>query len=130
MNANSRIFELAVRWLLLAAAVWVAAELVEGIQLQGMQSTLIIAAILGLLNLYLKPALMLLTLPLTIMTLGLFIVVINAVLLLLTDWLAEEIGGISFQVEDLGAALLGAIVISIVSMLLDSLIKPARIRLI
>jgi putative membrane protein len=130
MNANSRIFELAMRWLLLAAAVWVAAELIEGIQLEGLKSTLIVAAILGLLNLYLKPALTLFTLPITIVTLGLFIVVINAALLLLTDWLAEEIGGISFEVEDLGAALLGAIVISIVGMLLDSLIKPARIRLI
>ena len=130
MNANSRTTELAIRWLLLAAAVWVAAELVEGIQLEGLKSTLIVAAILGLLNLYLKPALTLLTLPITIMTLGLFIVVINAALLLLTDWLAVEIGGISFQVEDLGAALLGAIIISIVSMLLDSLIRPARFRLI
>jgi putative membrane protein len=126
MFSNSRTSELVIRWLLLAAAVWVAAELVEGIQLEGLKSTLIVAAILGLLNLYLKPALMLLTLPLTLITLGLFIVVINAFLLGITDWLAEEIGGIHFNVEDAGAALLGALVISIVSMLLDSVIRPAR----
>jgi putative membrane protein len=104
----------------------VAAELVEGIRLEGLESTLIVAAILGLLNLYLKPALTLLTLPLTLLTLGLFIVVINAVLLGITDWLVGEIGGINFNVEDAGAALMGALVISVVSMLLDSVIRPAR----
>jgi putative membrane protein len=123
---SQRIAELVVRWLILAAAVWVAAELLDGIELEGLESTLIVAAILGLLNLYLRPVLMLVTLPLTLITLGLFIIVINAILLGLTDWLAGVIGGIDFEVETIGAALLGAVIISLVSMLLDAVIKPAR----
>jgi putative membrane protein len=123
---SQRIAELVVRWLILAAAVWVAAELLDGIELEGIESTLIVAAILGLLNLYLRPVLMLVTLPLTLITLGLFIIVVNALLLGLTDWLAGVIGGIDFEVETIGAALLGAVIISLVSMLLDAVIKPAR----
>jgi putative membrane protein len=126
MFGKTQPVELVIRWLLLAAAVWVAAELIEGIELEGLQSTLIVAAILGVLNLFLKPALMILTLPITLLTLGLFVIVINAVLLGITDWIAGEIGGINFEVETIGAALLGALIISLVSMLLDSVIRPAR----
>jgi putative membrane protein len=126
MFGNTKPVELIIRWLLLAAAVWVAAELIDGIELEGLQSTLIVAAILGVLNLFLKPALMILTLPITLLTLGLFVIVINAVLLGITDWVAGEIGGINFDVETIGAALLGALIISLVSMLLDSVIRPAR----
>ena len=126
MPGSKRLAELAIRWLLLAAAVWVAAELLSGIELEGLESTLIVAAILGVLNLYLKPVLMFLTLPLTLVTLGLFIIVINAILLGITDWIAGKIDGINFEVETIGAALLGALIISLVSMLLDSVIKPAR----
>jgi putative membrane protein len=126
MFDNSRVLELAVRWLVLAAAVWVAAELVDGIELEGLESTLIIAAILGLLNLYIRPALMFLTFPLTLITLGLFIIVLNAIMLGITDWIAGEIGGIEFAVETGGAALLGALIISVVSMVLNSFVKPAR----
>ena len=71
---------LLIRWLMLAASVWVAAEIVSGIHLEGLVSTLVVAAILGILNLYLRPILVLLSLPFTILTLGFFIVVINAIL--------------------------------------------------
>ena len=64
---------LLIRWLMLAAAVWVAAEIVSGMYLEGLVSTLVVAAILGLLNLYLRPILVLFSLPFTIITLGLFI---------------------------------------------------------
>ena len=118
---------LIVRWLLLAAAVWVAAWLVGGIHLTGLKSTLIVAAILGLFNLYLRPILVVLSCPLTILTLGLFIFVLNAILLGLTDWVAGQIGGIDFQVDNFWAALLGAIVISIVSTLLNWIVRPDRL---
>lgn len=122
-----RVLELMIRWLLLAFAVWVAAELVSGIHLAGWRSSLGVALILGLLNLYLRPALVLLALPLTILTLGFFLVVINALLLLLASWLASEIGGINFHVDGFGAALLGAIVISLVSFVMGRFVKPRDI---
>ena len=115
---------LLIRWLMLAASVWIAAEIVSGIHLEGLVSTLVVAAILGLLNLYIRPILVLFSLPFTIITLGFFIIVINAALLGLTDWLVDIFGGIKFGVDGLGAALLGAIIISLVNMLLGAILKP------
>jgi putative membrane protein len=127
MLDQSRVTWLVLRWLMLALSVWVAAELIEGIHLEGWGSTLAVAAILGLLNLYLRPVLFLLSFPITIVTLGLFIIVINAVLLGLTDWLTNLIDAIRFDVDGVGAALLGALVISAVNMVLGWVIKPERI---
>jgi putative membrane protein len=126
-GSNVRLVSLAIRWLLLALAVWVAAELLRGIHLEGWKSTLAVAAILGLLNLYLKPVLNLIALPLTILTLGLFLLVINAGLLLLTSWIADQFESIHFHVDNFGAALLGAIVISLVSICIQVFINPDRI---
>lgn len=126
-NSSTRIVSLVIRWLILAAAVWLAASLVHGIQLEGWKSTLLVAGILGLLNLYLRPLLILLSLPVTILTLGLFVIVINAALLLLTDRLADHITEIHFAVNGFGAALLGAIVISLVTLALGRFIDPDRI---
>jgi putative membrane protein len=125
--SSQRVIELLVRWLLLALAVWVAAELLSGIHLEGWKSTLIVAAILGLLNLYLRPILVLFSLPVTILTLGFFLVIINALLLLLTSWIAEQFEDILFHVDNIGAAILGAIIISLVGLLLGIFIKPARL---
>ena len=121
------IVTLVLRWLMLALAVWVAAEMIEGIHLEGAESTLVVAAILGLLNLYLRPFLFLLSFPVTVVTLGLFSVVVNAILLGLADWLANFIDGVAFDVDGVGAALLGALVISLVSLVLSWFIKPDRI---
>lgn len=123
---SERMLALVLRWFLLALAVWVAAEIVPGIRLEGWQSTLIVAAILGLLNLYLRPLLTLLTLPLTILTLGLFIIVLNAILLGLTDWIANLFDA-DFNVADVWAAIFGAIVISLVNVLTGIFVKPERI---
>jgi putative membrane protein len=126
-SSSERVLSLVIRWLLLALAVWVAAKFVGGIHLQGWKSTLVVAAILGLLNLYVKPALQLLSLPFTILTLGIFLIVINAALLLLTSWIAGHISGIHFHVDDFLAAFLGAIVISLVSIVVHFFIDPNRI---
>jgi putative membrane protein len=112
---------------MLAGSVWVAAWLIGGIHLEGLESTLVVAAILGLLNLYLRPLLFLLSLPLTLFTLGLFIVVLNAILLGLTDWITGLISGIEFQVDGIGAALLGALVISAVNLVLGRFINAEGI---
>src|SRR4029453_11807561 len=103
---------LAIRWLILAVAVWVAAELVSGIRYGGAIDILIVAAVLGVLNLYLRPIFTLISLPLTVITLGLFLIVINAILLGLAAWLTDILG-VDFDVDSIGAALLGAIIISL-----------------
>jgi putative membrane protein len=122
---HSSIPELLIRWLMLAFAVWVAAEVVSGIHLEGIWSILAVAAILGLLNIYLRPLLFMVSIPLTMLTLGLFIIVINAILLGLTDLLAD-VFGLRFAVDGIGAALLGAVVISLVNMLLTVFLRPGR----
>jgi putative membrane protein len=124
---SERAISLAIRWLLLSFAVWVAAELLSGIRYNGWDSIFVVALILGVLNLYIRPALSLVALPLTILTLGVFLIVLNAVLLGLASWIAGWIDGIDFHVDDFWAALLGAIVISLVGMLESLFIKPDRV---
>ena len=121
-----RLLSLALRWLLLSFAVWVAAELIDGIRYDGWQSILVVSLVLGLLNLYVRPLLTLLTLPLTILTLGLFLLVLNAAFLGLASWIARELS-VDFHVDDFWAALLGAVVISIVGMLVSLFVNPDRI---
>jgi len=79
---------------------------------------LIVALIFGLVNAVIRPILILLSLPLEIITLGLFIFVINAFMLLLTSWIAQGMG-LGFRVDKFLAALLGALIISIVSFILS-----------
>ncbi len=107
-----------IRWLIIAAAVWVAAELVPGIHLQGLKAIAVVALVLGLLNVFIKPVLVLVTFPITILTLGAFLLVINTVLLLVTQWAAKHLGGIQFTIDGFWPAFLGAIVISVVSFVL------------
>lgn len=104
-----------IRVLINAAALWVAARLIDGITLSDRVVTiLIVAAIFGLVNAVVRPVVTVLTFPITLLTLGLFILVINAAMLLLTDWLSDGI-----RVDGFGDALLGGIVISVVSWFLS-----------
>ena len=116
MNRNRQTF--LTRWIISGLALLVAIWLLpRQIQFDGSTGQFIIlAAIFGLVNAFLRPILRLLSCPLVLLTLGLFIFVINAILLLLTASLAQAIH-ISFVVEGFGGALLGAIVISVVSIL-------------
>ena len=125
--SQERIVSLAVRWLILAAAVWVAAEVLPGIHLEGWGSTLMVAFILGLLNLYVRPVLFWLSIPATIVSLGLFLIVLNAALLGLADWIANIDDDIRFAVDGVGDALLGAIIISIVSFVISRFVDTGRI---
>jgi putative membrane protein len=79
---------------------------------------LIVALIFGLVNAVIRPILIVLSLPLEIITLGLFIFVINAFMLLLTSWIAQAMG-LGFRVDKFLAALLGALIVSIVSFILS-----------
>ena len=102
------------RWIINTVAVMVAANVVSGIEYKGLPSLLVASLLLGILNVLLRPLLLLLSLPLVIITLGLFIWVINALLLYFVGQLVK-----SFRVEDFGAALWGALIISIVSLVLN-----------
>ena len=94
-----------------AIALWVSAELISGITLEeGLWNVLLVAAIFGLVNVVVKPIAKILSLPLIMLSLGVFILVINAVMLLLIDWLTAAL-----EIETFGSALWGAVVVSIVS---------------
>jgi putative membrane protein len=106
------------RWLMLTAAILLAAYLVSGIEVHGFWSAFLAAAILGILNAFFRPILFILTLPLNILTLGLFTFVINAFLLKMVSGVIS-----GFEVHGFWPALLGSVVISIVSWVLSSFVN-------
>ena len=107
-----------VRWLLLAAALLLVAHLYSGVTVSSFGSALIAAFVLGLFNTLLRPLLVLLTLPVTLITLGLFLFVINA---LMFYFAASVLQG--FQVAGFGAALIGSLIYSLCGMLIDVAIE-------
>lgn len=100
-------------------AVLVADLLLPGVHALDLVTALSVAVVLALLNTFLKPLLILLTLPVTLITLGLFILVINALLVQLTAWLID-----TFQVENFWWALLFSLLMSIVQGVLQGFDKP------
>jgi putative membrane protein len=112
-----------IRLLINAAALWIATRIVPGITASSEISTfLLVALVFGLLNALVGPLLRLLTCPLMILTLGLFTFVINAVILLLTSAVAGRFG-LGFHVAGFWAAFWGALVVSIVSVLLSIFVR-------
>ncbi len=111
-------FVIIANWFLSAIALYIVSRLVRGIELVDFGSALIAVVVIGLVNALIKPLFLLLTLPINILTLGLFTFVINALLLLFAGTLTP-----SFQVHGFGTALIGSILLSIVSMLLHSLVR-------
>ncbi len=109
-------------------AILIAVTIVPGIDLEGPWWGLAAVALLfGLINTAIRPLVMLLTLPFLILTLGFFMLVINALMLYLTSWLAGGFG-ITLSIAGLGSAVLGALVINIVSVLLGILSGDSRIQ--
>jgi len=109
-------------WLINGVALYVAAELVRGIDVKGGWPALaVMALIFGLVNALIRPVLKLLTCPLIILTLGLFTLVINALMLQLASWLGRQFG-LGFYVAGFWPAFWGALVISLVSFVLNLLI--------
>ena len=109
------------RMLLNGIAIFVAAWLIPGLELSGSVPTLVAGAILGLVNALVRPVLIILTLPFTLVTLGLFIFVVNAVCLALTAWLVP-----GFGISGFWAAFFGALVVSVMSWMLNGLFVPKR----
>ena len=107
------------RLLINAAALWVAIQLVDGIEHRGSWwSLLFVALVFGLLNASIRPLLKLLSLPVIILTLGLFIFVINALMLMLTGWISGRLD-LGFYVAGFWDAFFGGLIISVVSFLLS-----------
>ncbi|MGD2045209.1 MAG: phage holin family protein [Gemmatimonadota bacterium] len=112
------VIRLFVNALALTAAAW----LIDGIQMSGeFGDVLLVAFVFGLLNALLKPILLFLSLPALLLTLGLFALVVNALMLLLTARLLDD-----FAVSGFWTAVLGSIVISLVTMILGALLKDAK----
>jgi len=115
------------RWMLSGLGLLVAVALIPGLHYDGgVLGFVVLALILGLLNALLKPILAILTCPLMLVTLGLFMLVLNALLLFAASFLGRSIG-IRFYVDGFGAAFLGGIVISIVAFLASALIRERRL---
>lgn len=108
-----------VRLAINAGALFVAALVVPGISLAGEALTLaLVALIFGLVNAFIRPIVIVLTLPLTLLTLGLFTFVVNALMLLVTSGIASAFH-LGFHVDGFLAAFLGALVVSLISFLLS-----------
>jgi putative membrane protein len=107
--------KIVIRWLLLAAALLLVANLYPGVQVSSFSSALVAALVLGLLNALLRPILVLLTLPVTVLTLGLFLFVINA---LMFYFAASLLSG--FNVTGFVAALIGSLLYSLCGLVIDA----------
>jgi putative membrane protein len=114
-------------WIINTLAVLVAVYIVKGLRFKdnSLWTPFVTSLVLGILNAFLRPLLMLLALPLLLFTLGLFMLVINAALLCLVGWLLGD----HFQVDSFWSALLGAFIISIVSLILNSFTGTGQSRI-
>lgn len=110
-----------IRLLISAVAVIVTSYLLPGVMLKGLLPAIGVAAVLALMNAFVKPALILITVPITVFTMGLFLLVINALIILFTDALIR-----GFEVENFWWALLFSLILSLVSSILGTLTKEGN----
>jgi putative membrane protein len=110
------------RWLIITVAILLASQFVPGIKVDTLSTAVIAACVLGLINIFVRPVLVLLTLPLSILTLGLFYFFLNAFMLELVSYFVK-----GFVVRDFFSAFLGSLVISFVSWLANSFIYNHKI---
>ena len=118
---KARVRDIVVRIAVVGLGLWIASEIVPGVTIEGVPTLIMAAAALGFLNAIVKPLLVLLSLPFILVTLGLFLFVLNAATFALAAWLFE-----GFRVDGFGSALLGSIVVSIASWGVAILIRDDR----
>jgi len=106
-----------IKILLTALAVYAAAYLLDGVHITDIKTTIIVALVLALLNTFIKPILVILTIPITILTLGLFLLIINA---LIVKWTDSLVGG--FTVDGWWSAILFSLIVTVVVYILEKLI--------
>ena len=109
------------RWLINAAALGLTAYVIEGIHVRGVLAALVAAALLGVANAFIRPVLLVLTLPLNVLTLGLFTFVINGFMLLLVSSVVK-----GFDVSGFWAAVFGALLLSLISSLITLVVGDRR----
>ena len=117
-----------IRWIVTAIAVAAAVWIVPGIEVVSTEAwvgVLFTALILALINMSVKPILQLLSLPVTVLTLGIFYLVVNTLLLYLAAWMANGLFGVGFWIATFGSAFVASIVISVVSTILNGLLGDA-----
>lgn len=110
-----------VHWLVVGVALWVTTQVVGGVHISSMQTLVFAALVLGLINALVRPVITILTLPLTIITLGLFYLVVNGLAFGLAAALVR-----GFSVDGFGSAVLGALVVSIVSWVIGLVTKESK----
>jgi putative membrane protein len=110
-----------IKLLITAVAAYLAASILSGVDIRDVETTIIVALVLALLNTFVKPVLILLTIPVTIATLGLFLLIINA---LMVKWAAALVDG--FTVDNWWSALLFSLIVSFVSYVLNGIISKER----
>jgi putative membrane protein len=115
------VLTLIARWIINAAALLLVAYLYPGVTMEGFGPAMIAALVLGLVNAFIRPLLVLLTLPVTVLTLGLFLFVINAFLF----WFAAEIVQ-GFKVTGFVAALIGSVLYSLITLVTSWLLFPRK----
>jgi putative membrane protein len=111
-------------WVLSAIAVWIVAQVVPGVSVSGAKNALVAALVIGFINATIGLVLKVITFPLTLVTLGLFWLVINALMLELASALLSP----GFHVHGFLAAFIGAIVLSLVNLLLKAIVMPGKDR--
>ena len=115
-----------VRWLVNAAALWVATQIVPGVSYSGGPLPLLgVALVFGVVNAVIRPVAKILTFPIIILTLGVFALIINGLMLMLTSAVSSALG-LGFHVRGFWAAFWGALVVSLVSTILSLFIADAR----
>lgn len=107
-----------------ALAVFLIATLMPGVEVSNLPTALLVALLLVLMNVYVKPILIFLTFPITVVTLGLFLLVINATIILVTSYLLKD----GFKVDGFWVAMLFSIVLSMITSLIDSLTEKEEKR--
>ena len=110
--------KLIAKWLLSATALLFLAYVYSGVEVKNFTAALIAAFVIGLLNTVVRPILVILTLPVTVLTLGLFLFVINALMF----WAAAQFLE-GFQVRNFGAALIGSLVYSVIGLVVESALE-------
>lgn len=115
-QGDKKMIRLVIRWVLFALALLFTAWIVPGISFASFQTALLAAFVMGLVNIFIRPIILIFTLPLNLLTLGLFTFVINALML----WLVAKIV-IGFTITGFLAALLGSIVLSVISLFINKM---------
>lgn len=119
-----------IRWLINTLALYVAVRVVPGVEYHGgAMGLLLVAALFGLVNATLRPLLTFLTCPLVLVTLGLFLFVINAMMLLLTGWLSNRFD-LGFAVAGFWPAFWAGLLVSVVSLVLSLMVGEQQVRVI